>query len=172
MTSKPLPSTPQDDRAFRALPPRREPWGCRGPPLLPALCGPSSCLSASLPTQQQAACLQAELPQVPGLGVCLSVRRLLAHPRVVTQGPAASSTTLGSSTRPCQAGVNSVSRWGGRGSYRRETMNQTQAGPSSPGATRTLRWAVSQEATQSDRPCFSLSLFYSRVAALIIRGRS
>lgn len=59
-----------------------------------------------------------------------------------------------------------MSWWGGGGIYLRETVNQTQAGPSSPGSTRTILWAVTQEATQSDCPCFSLSLFYSRVAAL------
>ena len=158
-------------RPAPALHPPR-PQGTQGPASTPRALGlqRASLASCQLPSQhgnkQEIPCLQAESPQVPGQCVCRSDRRLLAHPSVVTQGPIASSTTLGSSTRPCQAGVNSVSRWGGGGSYRRETMNQTQAGPSTPGSTRTLRRAVTQGATQSARPCFSLSLFYSRVAAL------
>lgn len=167
--------------ALPSTPPRRQ--GIQGPAstpraglqrasLLPALCGPQQLPVSFPPNTATSSCLQAELPQVLGLCVCLSVRRLLAHPCVVTQGPAASSTTLGSSTEPCQAGGQLSVRWGAEAATQRETVNQTQAGPSSPGATRTLRWAVSQEATQSDRLCSSLSLFYSRVATLIIRGRS
>lgn len=161
---------PQDDTGHSGPCPPARALGLQRASLLPALCGPSSCLSASS-QQQQAACLQAELPQVLGLCVCLSVRRPAGSPLCRDTGPCCfqHDAWLIHQTLP---GRGQLSVQVGRGSYCKRDRESGAGWAFVPRGHRTLRWAVSQEATQSDRLCSSLSLFYSGCCLWQLRGRS